>query len=346
MEEPVQYRPPFVPPYEFLESLKVLVCHKIELFNPAILSSFVSGQFGQLTELHCNTTKFHHNNQVPSPGQLQVLRRFYAILQTAVPDRNEADVNIRNEDDAGPAAKNTVSHRIRAGLAIFFNSVKLDLRKRFDEYQFHQLLWSMHLHNIKTNRLTVIPSRTVLCCDFIDMLLFCLGIRDKEFFRPFVQCYPNVQVVTVFVGPRLQFKIGSGAFSMFFAACRGLLCLAFRETRLKTGFYEQLSRMNCCRSLTHLTIDEKTALDSELDFAFLANFPSLIAFETNVMSKERMVDCLAIPSRVIQFTFCFDKADQRWHNLVFQRVEPPFYRMYIQFAPEDRPEDRPEDGFE
>ena len=93
--------------------------------------------------------------------------------------------------------------------------------------------------------------------------------------------------------------------------------------------------MDCCRSLTHLTIDEKKTLYRELDFAFLANLPSLIAFETNVVSDQRMFSCLTMPSRVMQFIFRFEPTGQRWYRLVFQRVEPPFFRVYIQLASED-----------
>ena len=216
--------------------------------------------------------------------------------------------------------------KIRERLRICFNGIELDLQRlEFDDYQFEEELWVMHRHNAATNRLTLHSCPTVLQSDFVEMRAFCSQSLSEKTFQRFALMYPSVSHVILYPGQNLgTFRNGWIELFQFFEQCKGLQKLEFQETELQTDFYDQLSQMDCCHSLTHLTILETTAFTHCIDFAFLTNLRFLVLFETNAAPRARMLDCLkrmrVSPKQ--QFAFRFRMADVCHYRHIFLRSAP------------------------
>ena len=266
------------------ENLTILECNEIESFVLSSIASVISGAEGQLTELHCNLTKFETTDYVPEEDLVEFLEDFYNSLRSTIGLNVESAVFEFTE--------------IREGLSIFFNGVELDLQRlRFNDYHFHEVLISMQLHNRQTNRLTVRPSKTVFQTDYIDVCTFlAIQLQPNQWavnFPAFVGLYPNVREINIHKDEQGQKEIRSAELLPFFLNCRGLQKLHFYRAGLESDFYSALARMTCCSRLTSLAIHETSEFTHHIDFTFLAQLPSLVLFETNAAPRERLLNGLA-----------------------------------------------------
>lgn len=256
------------------ENLVVFEINQLERAHLPTLVEYISGDWAHLQELRVNLGPFDSTNFKPSPGKVEFLRTLYEELQEI-------------------ASQN----RIRAGLEIYCNGVQLDPKRlKFEDYCFHQPLIQMHNHNRETNRLKVLPCRSVIGTEYLDVIQHFQPDKPNRFQR-FHESYPNMMQVRI---SRLKEEpvtlIQSLELFKFldsFKPC-SLTALEFLRTGLLSNFYAQLFSSPSCRALMFVCIVESTCFTHNLDFHPLSNLKFLRKFETNASPRQLVLDLLLL----------------------------------------------------
>ena len=307
--------------------LSVLVCNWFDHFDRLVLPSLISGQaehssqfLNQLTQLHLNVKTFLNVSGVPDDDDVELLGRLYRSLKSsdnlqeniALDQMNQLRIGFRSGDFHLP--------RIRPGLQIYLNGIRLDLKKEFESYSFHYPLMSVYLHNELVNQLDVEPNRTVHSASYVELRnLF--GPEKAQSFQQLAEYFPSLCSVSV-VREAIDLLVFEPDVLMeFLKACKAFIGLQFEHSCLLTSFYDEMVLLHCCRTLSYLVIIECDMFNHRFDFEFVAKLPSLTFFQTNMAPRVQMLCLLAKMRPAQRFVFDFDCQDMQFYlRFCFERT--------------------------
>ena len=303
-----------------LSNLTVLECNEIELFHPTVLSQFISGDLGKLTELHCNLTRFISTDYRPDAEQLKYLRPFHDRLRNIRHGRKENDLDERIDKNFYKRVYESFKFEsVREGLSIYIHGVLLKLDKlKFDDYQFDQPLLQMHNHNKMVNQLDLRPCYSVSTTNYLDAHRHFLP-EEPVRFKIFDWLYPSMRHAVIESDPQDQ-AIQPDEVLQFLSSCRCWLSLTFKLSRLETNFYNKLTKLTeSCLYVERIAIFETGQFLHTIDLEFLTQFKYLTFFETNAVTIKKMLNLLFFITRAEQ-RFVFYLLNEIWYRFAFAKA--------------------------
>lgn len=285
--------------------------------------------FERVRVLYCNLDHDLNALQQPDDSALKFLERLYTeLIQTR---RQGFRPNLRyffNCVDFTQAIENSAPVNLRRG--------------------FGQKLISSHSYFLGFEFL-MCPCPSVRSVDYLEVLstIFNTDPTDTPWlqqeqplgrsFDRFFSVYPNIQIVTLINTAGSDPFLSGTRFLDFLSQCRGLSKLELRNSRLPFSILNRLSELESLRTLeTFILIEAPYNLAAaDVSFWFLTSFRYLRHFESNLVTRERSADLVAMMRTDSIFVFSYDHPSfpELSHRVIVRRQMYSNYQVILTHTP-------------
>lgn len=264
----------YLPNYK---NLRELWWNQVEERNISLIYQIVEGSVcPKLTRLLLNLNKLQSTSYCPSESELNIFRLLYAeLLGRMKPGQTPGE----------PA------------VSVYFNGVKLDFSRQFDDYAFGQRLVDVHRHNLK-NGLTVNECRTVFCVDYPhlpDELFEPENLADERHFGPlrFASLYPGILEVVLDNSISMKAICSEEQFIRFLKSFQALVSLKLTHTGFSDHLYSRLvDEVHSLRTLDCFLLIEPKLTQQRINLRFLDSLFYLRHLRSNLVTQMMMFDLI------------------------------------------------------
>lgn len=264
----------YLPNYK---NVKEIRWNQIEERNIPIIYQLVEGSIcPKLIRLLLNLSKLRSTSYEPNEHELNLFRQLY----------NELQGRMR---PSGARAEPAVT--------VYFNYVKIDFRRDFDEYRFGQRLAAVHRDNAMDG-LSVLECRTVYCAEYTNLpnvLFEPDNLANERHFGLFFfsYLYPNIrEVVLDYSLSRRTGVCSEDRFVHFLKTCKALVSLRLQHTGFSDDLYNRLAtgEVASLHTLNTFLLVEPKLTQQFINEHFLDSLPYLRHIRTNLATKKVMLE--------------------------------------------------------
>ena len=279
-------------------NLKDLRWNQIKPHNFQSIYQIVQGNIcPKLERLFLAPAKLECCSFTPEPGELEILRQLYAELKGRMqPAKQRAEPAIR----------------------VFFNDVRLDFGRSFEDYGFGQSLVDVHRYNLALDPLAIIDCRSVSRVNCLRLPDSLFEPNERQFsLVEFAHLYRNVRVVVLDQRNNEGRTIEATQFIRFLKSCKALVTLQMVHSRFPADLYTRLAdEVESVGTLDRFVLFESEHFDAEINVRFLNSLAYLRHLRTNLATRPTMFELIETMRVGAVFEFEFSRAALNDHYYV------------------------------